>query len=139
MDLTDGVFWASCPPHQLGRFVAFDFKALERPLPERAVAEDPLLSDGEYQRYLAAQAALEAGRSALKQGQPTRALDCARAAERDNPGFYRNAWLRAESLLALGRRAEAIAACDAAIAGQPALGNERARIAKLRQRAAGTH
>ena len=104
-------------------------------MPERTIAEDPFLSGGEYKRYLAAQASLEAGWAALKQGKAARALECAQQAEENNPGFYRNAWLRAESLLALGRRPEALAACDAALAGQPALGNERAKIGKLRQRA----
>ncbi len=139
MDLTDGIFWASRPPHQLGRFVAFDLSAVERPLPERTIPADPWLTGGEYKRYLAAQAALETGWAALKKGQATRALECARQAEKDNPAFYRNAWLRAESLLALGRRREALAACEAALAGQPALGHERARIEKLRRRASGSH
>jgi hypothetical protein len=135
MDLTDGIFWAARAPHQLGGFVAFDLSAVDRRLPERAIAEDPILTGGEYRRYLAAQASLEAGRAALKKGDSARALACAEQAEKDNPGFYRNAWLRAESLLALGRRAEALAACDAALAGQPALGGERAKIGKLRQQA----
>ena len=137
MDLTDGIFWAARTPHQLGGFVAFDLSAVERPLPGRAIAEDPFLTGGEFQRYLAAQAGLEAGWAALRKGDCARALECAEQAEKDNPGFYRNAWLRAESLLALGRRAEALAACEAAQAGQPALGGERAKIEQLRQRAGG--
>lgn len=135
MDLTDGFFWAARPPHQLGRFIAFDLKNVERPLPERTVAEDTLLTDGEYKRYLAAHARLEAGWAALKQGRAGQALECSQQAEAANPGFYRNAWLRAESLLALGRRQEVTAACDAALGGQPALGNERARIEKVRRAA----
>ena len=133
MDLTDGIFWAAQTPHQLGRFVAFDARAVEWPLSERTIAEDALLTGGEFQRYLAAQTSLEAGWAALKQGKAARGLDCAQQAETNNPGFYRNAWLRAESLLALGRRPEALAACDAALAGQPALGGERAKIEKLRR------
>jgi len=137
MDLTDGIFWAAAPPHQLGRFVAFDLGGVDRPLPERTIAEDSVLTGPEYKRYLAAQAGLEAGRRALKKGRAARALECALQAEKDNPGFYRNAWLRAEGLLALGRRPEAVIACEAALAGQPALGNERARIEKLRRQAIG--
>ena len=137
MDLTDGIFWAAQTPHQLGRAVALDLKAVDRHLPERTIAEDVLLPGGEFQRYLAAQASLEAGWTALKQGQAARALECAQQAETNNPGFYHNYWLRAESLLALGRRPEGIAACDAALAGQPALGGERAKIEKLRQQAKG--
>ena len=135
MDLTDGVFWAARPPHQLGAFVAFDLSAVNRALPERTIAEDPLLIGDGYESHLAAQASLEAGWTALTKGQPTRALKCAQQAEASNPGFYRNAWLRAGSLLALNRRQEAIAACDVALAGQPALGRERAKIRELRQQA----
>lgn len=135
MDLTDGIFWAARTPHQLGGFVAFDLSAVERRLPGRAIAEDPFLTGGGYQRYLAAQASLETGWAALKKGEFARALEHADQAEKDNPGFYRNAWLRAESLLALGRRPEALAACNVALAGQPALGGERAKIEELRQRA----
>jgi tetratricopeptide (TPR) repeat protein len=138
MDLTDGIFWAARPPHQLGGFVAFDLAAADRRLPARAIAEDPFLTGGQYQRSLDAQAGLEKGWTALNKGESARALECAEQAEKDNPGFYRNAWLRAESLLALGRRTEALAACDAALAGQPALGGERDKIEKLRQRAADT-
>jgi len=137
MDLTDGIFWAACPPHQLGRFIALDLHNLDRPLPDQSIPADPLLADGEYQRYLASEQSLKAGWAALKQGQAQPALDCADQAEQNNPGFYRTAWLRAESLLALGRRPEAIAACAAALAGQPALGNERSKIEKLRFRALG--
>jgi len=137
MDLTDGIFWAALPPHQLGRFVAFDLGRADRPLPERTIAEDSFLTGPEYRRYLAAQASLEAGRRASKKGRAARSLECALQAEKDNPGFYRNAWLRAESLLALGRRQEAVIACEAALAGQPALGNERTRIEKLRRQAIG--
>jgi hypothetical protein len=137
MDLTDGIFWAARSPHQLGRFVAFDLQHMERPLLERTIPEDPLLAGGDYTRYLAAEATLKAGWAALKKGQARQALQCAQEAEQDNPGFYRNAWLRARSLLALGRRQEASAACDVALAGQPALGNERTKIKKLRQQALG--
>jgi hypothetical protein len=53
----------------------------------------------------------------------------------DNPEFYRNAWLRAKSLLALRRHQEAIEACDVALAREPALAGERAKIERVRQEA----
>jgi isopenicillin-N N-acyltransferase like protein len=136
MDLTEGVFWAAKSPHQLGNYVAFNLTAARQPFPERTIPADPLLVSGEYKRYLAGEASLAAGWAALKKGQAARALDCAQAAETTNPGFYRNAWLRAEGLCRLGRRSEALAACDSALAGQPALGHERARIEELRQQVA---
>jgi tetratricopeptide (TPR) repeat protein len=137
MDLTDGVFWAATPPHQLGKFVAFDLNHVEQRLAARAIAEDRVISSGEYQRYQAAQEQLAVGWRVLKQGQADKALECAWQAEKNNPGFYRNDWLRAESLLALGKREEAAQACRAASAGQPALGYERHRIEALLQKTKG--
>jgi tetratricopeptide (TPR) repeat protein len=137
MDLTRGLFWASRPPHQLGRFVAFDLNDIARRLPEDTLDEDPLLASGEYQRHLAAQAKLDAGWAALKKGHARAALECAQQAEEKNPGFYRNAWLRGASLLKLERRPESLAACQAALAGRPALADERGKIEQLRQQAMG--
>lgn len=137
MDLTDGIFWAATAPHQLGKFVAFDLSRAEPRLAERTIAADPLLSSGEYQRYQAAQRILVEGRRALKRGQAGVALECAQQAGRDNPGSYLNDWLRAESLLALGKPAEAAQACRAALEGQPALGYERHRIGLLLRKAEG--
>ena len=48
MDLTDGIFWAASPPHQLGKFVAFDVQDFARELPERTIAGGPTLASGEY-------------------------------------------------------------------------------------------
>jgi isopenicillin-N N-acyltransferase-like protein len=131
MDLTEGIFWAATPPHQLGKFVAFDLNRTEQPLPERTLAEDPLKTGGEFQRYLAAQQKLAEGWRALKQGQPDQALDCARQAETNNPGFYQNDWLLAEVLFRQGKYPEAAAAGRKAMDGKPALGSERRQIEQL--------
>lgn len=138
MDLSAGLFWAASPPHQVGRFIPFDGVDFERRFPERVVGEDAIVATGEYGRYGKAQARLKEGWAALKRGQATVALACAQGAEGDNPGFYENAWLRAESLEALGRRGEARAACEAALGGDPALGHERRRLEQLRERLAAT-
>jgi isopenicillin-N N-acyltransferase like protein len=137
IDLTEGIFWAALPPHQLGRYTPFDMKAPDQPLPSLTIAEDTLLINGGYKLHLDAKASLDAGWLALKQGNATRALELALQAEAHNPGFYRNAWLRAESLVALGRNQEAITACDLALAGEPALASEQTKIQKLRQEAGG--
>jgi isopenicillin-N N-acyltransferase like protein len=128
MDLTDGIFWAASPPHQLGRFVPFDVNRFDRELPARTIAEDPLLASGEYQRFLSSQAELDEGWRKLKVGEAAAALACADTADKANPGFYRCAWLRAEALLVLGRRLEATEAGRAALAGQPAMAHEREKI-----------
>jgi tetratricopeptide (TPR) repeat protein len=128
MDLTDGRFWASLPPHQLGQFVAFDVGNFERELPELTLPADPMLASGEYDRHLAAKASLAEGWQELERGRAQQALACAERAEQSNPGFYPASWLAGESLARLGRRPEARAALQRALAGDPALGAERRRI-----------
>jgi tetratricopeptide (TPR) repeat protein len=132
MDLTAGIFWAARPPHQLGRFVAFDLNDPERLLPEQAVPEDPMLAaGGEYANYLAAKAKLSEGWQALKRGIPGRAMACAQLAERNNPAFYANSWLLAEALFRQGQFPQAAQACRQALDGKPALAGERRRIGQL--------
>jgi hypothetical protein len=131
MDLTAGIFWAATPPHQLGKFVAFDLSAPEKLLPEQALPADPMLDDGEYKNYLAAKNDLSDGWRALKKGGLDAALASAKAAEKNNPGFYQNSWLFAEVLFRQGKQAEAADACQRALAGKPALAGERRRIEQL--------
>ncbi len=131
MDLTEGLFWAGTSPHQLGKFVAVDVRRLETELPEKTLPADTMLASGEYQRYLAAKGNLEVGRSALKQKQFAVAAQYARQAETNNPGYYQNAWLLAESLFRSGHTVEAAQACASAVAGQPALGGERRQLDQL--------
>ena len=135
MDLTAGIFWAATPPHQLGKFVAFDVNTPEQLLPEQALPADPILADGEYKNYLAAKAALSDGWRSLKKGDLNAATECARQAEKNNPGFYQNSWLLAEILFQQGKRAEAEQACQRALAGKPALGGERRQIEQFLARA----
>jgi tetratricopeptide (TPR) repeat protein len=132
MDLTAGIFWAATPPHQLGKFVAFDVNAPEKLLPEQALPADPILTDGEYNDYLAAKEDLSNGWRALKQGDFNAAGEFARQAVTNNPGFYQNSWLLAEVLTRQGERAEAAQACQQALDGNPALAGERRHIELLR-------
>jgi hypothetical protein len=136
MDVTAGLFWAAAPPHQLGKFVAFDLNDLEKLLPEATVAADPMLAGGEYERYLAAKVGLAEGWRSLKGGDLDRALHRAQAAEANNPGFYANAWLLAEVRFQQGKYAEAAQACRQAMEGIPALAGERRRIGQLLDQAA---
>jgi hypothetical protein len=128
MDLTAGVFWAASPPHQLGRFVAIDVNDFERELPDRSIGEDAMLASGEYRRYASSLEQLEKGARAIKAGQFASAQVCAEQAERDNPGFFGNAWLLAESLQHQGRTNEAAVAAQRAWAGRPALDGQRQAI-----------
>ncbi|OQW95009.1 MAG: hypothetical protein BWK77_08280 [Verrucomicrobia bacterium A1] len=130
MDLTDGIFWAACPPHQLGRFVAFDVRRMDRELPELAVGEDPMLAAG-YPRHVASRQALDQGWKALRRRDWARAAGLARSADEANPGFYENAWLLGEALLGQGDAGGARAALEAARRGRPALASETRRIETL--------
>jgi hypothetical protein len=134
-DLTDGIFWAACPPHQLGRFVAFDVNDFNHELPDRAIGADPLLASGEYARYRQSVKELDDGWAAVKRKDPVAAVRSARRAEELNPGYYKNAWLLGEELLLQGDRVAAGRALQDAQARQPALGGERKRIEKLLQAA----
>jgi hypothetical protein len=131
MDLTAGIFWAATPPHQLGKFVAFDLNAPEKLLPEAALPEDSFLTDGGFKNYLAAKNDLSDGWRALKKGDLEAALAAATAAEKNNPGFYQNSWLLAEVLFRQGKPVEAAIACQRALDGQPALIGERRKIQEL--------
>jgi isopenicillin-N N-acyltransferase-like protein len=137
MDLTDGIFWAASPPNQLGKFVAFDVNDFSRELPDRAIAADPILTDGEYDRALGARKALSIGENQLKTGDATGALNSATKAESLNPGFYQNASLRGRALLALKRPGEAADAFRSAIADNPAFLKEKQQLEALLRQAAG--
>src|SRR5690606_24151253 len=125
MDLTDGIFWAASPPHQLGKFVAFDVNDFERELPDRTVADDAMIAYGEFENVREANKNLANGQTALKNEDAQSALNAAEKAEELNPGFYHNTWMRGRALLALGRSAEAAKAFEKALAEQPAFLKEK--------------
>jgi hypothetical protein len=135
MDLTDGIFWAASPPHQFGKFVAFDVQDFSRILPERTIPSDQALASGEFDRVRQAQKALAEGQKALRFREAQGALKFARQAEALNPGFYQNAALQGRALLELGRRTEAAEAFEAALAAHPAFLAEKWELEQLLQQA----
>jgi isopenicillin-N N-acyltransferase-like protein len=135
MDLTDGIFWVASPPHQLGKFVAFDVNDFDRELPALSVTDDPLLASGEFAKAKLAQQALTAGTRALKNNDAQTALTDAEKAETANPGFYQNAVLRGRALAKLGRPAEAATAFETALARQPAFLSEQQELENLLKQA----
>lgn len=135
MDLSDGIFWAASPPHQLGKFVAFDVMDFSRELPERSIPADTITMSGELEKARQAERSLVDGQRALKQNDPETALKLSENAEELNPRFYRNAALRGRALLALGRRGEAAEAFEAALKAQPAFLSERRELNALLQQA----
>jgi predicted choloylglycine hydrolase len=137
MDLTDGIFWAASPPHQLGRFVAFDVNDFDHELPDITVPADAMLQSGEYEKARQSQKLLTEGWHALKSGNLETALSDAEKAETLNAGFYQNAALRGRALLGLRRNNEAVQAFEAAIAAQPAFLSEKKELENLLNRAKG--
>lgn len=135
MDLTDGIFWAASPPHQLGKFVAFDVNDFDRELPGRAVPADARLASGGHEKMKRAQKHLVDGAAALKKKNASAALTEAESAEQLNPGFYQNATLRGRALLALQRREEAAEAFKTALGRQPAFLAERQQLEALLKQA----
>lgn len=137
MDLTEGIFWAASPPHQLGKFVAFDLNDFDRELPTLTIPDDAMLTNGEFEKFQTAQQALREGQRDLKNQQATEALAAAERAEQNNPGFYQNATLRGIALLHLGRTNEAQAALEAARTAPPAFQSETEQLDQLLQRIRG--
>jgi hypothetical protein len=133
MDLTDGIFWAAAPPHQLGNFVAFDVQDFSRELPARSLAADGTLGSGEFEKARQAQKCLADGQRELRTKNAAAALRLAEKADTLNPGFYQNATLRGRALLALGQRKEAAQAFEKALAAQPAFLSEKRELEKLLQ------
>jgi len=138
MDLSDGIFWAASPPNQLGRFVAFDVNDFDRELPDRSLPADAMLASGEYEHARQSHRLLVEGWQALKTNDTQTALTKAEQAEALNPGFYQNASLRGRALLGLGRKAEAAAAFETALAAQPAFLTEKTELETLLKKAQGT-
>jgi predicted choloylglycine hydrolase len=128
MDLTDGIFWAAAPPNQLGQFVAFDVNDFDRELPGLTLPADAMLASGEFDRARQARKSLVEGYQALKQKDAATALARAEQAETLNPGFYPNASLRGQALMALGRNGEAAKAFEVALAAQPAFHSEKQQL-----------
>lgn len=131
LDLTDGIFWAASPPHQLGRFIAFDVNDPERELPDRTLPADPMLTSGEFDRFRESRQHLSEGWAHLEQGNATAALSSAKRAEENNPGSYLNSWLLAEVHRARRQKSEAAAAARHALNRHPALGTERRKLEAL--------
>ena len=131
MDLSRGIFWASVPPHQLGKFVAFDVNDFSRELPESTLEEDPVLASGDYARAQQARESLDACRKALAKDDAQAAFQYAEKAERLNPGFYQNMDMKGRALQSLGKTNEARAAFRSALDRNPAFMEERRELERL--------
>jgi hypothetical protein len=138
MDLTAGIFWAASPPHQLGKFVAFDINDPEKLLPNLEIPADPMIASGEYDGFLQSQKAEADGWAALKKNDVEGAIQFAHIAETNNPGFYHTSWLLATALAQQGKNDEASKLVAAAVKGQPALAGERKKLELLSKKIGST-
>ena len=102
------------------------------------VPDDVTLADGEYERARQSKQLLTDGNHALKKKDAETALKCATQAETLNPGFYPNAMLRGQALLALQRREEAATAFETALAEHPAFLKEKQQLEDLLRQARAT-
>ena len=75
MDLTDGVFWAATPPHQLGPFLAFRFEDFERRPRHMEFEADPMAGDGEFSRLELSRQYLELGLNLLEEFPQTAVIE----------------------------------------------------------------
>ena len=135
MDLTTGIFWAASPPNQLGKFVAFDVADFSQEVPELTIPADMTLTNGTYENARQSKQLLIDGNHALKNNHTTTALKLAEQAEALNPGFYQNALLRGQALLALGKRDEAARAFELSLSEHPAFLKEQQQLEELLQAA----
>lgn len=131
MNLSDGIFWAATPPHQLGSFIAVDVKAMHIASPDQWFPPDSMLASGEYAAYtnarqLTAQACVE-----TRTGLAGQAIATIEQAALDNPGFYKVSWAKADALLKLGRTNEACAAYKTALDAHPAFPSEKEDLIRI--------
>jgi len=130
-DVTDGVIWVSAAPHQLGQFVPFGLDDFEDPAGRAIIPADPMLSDGEYERYQQSQAQIDAARSLFKKGQLDTAIDACENARRLNPTDYQIYVLLAKIALKQGKTSAAADYVLQARGLHPAYGHERRELDEL--------
>jgi len=131
IDATQGVIWVSQTPHQLGGFIPFDLEGFHQPRTATAIGPDPMLANGAYGRFLAAQGHLQRARDLLKSKNWEAARAAAQEAGKLNPDFYLSWLLLGKIALGQGNRAEAREYLQKAQECYPAFPRERQEVARL--------
>jgi tetratricopeptide (TPR) repeat protein len=134
MDVTEGVVWVSASPHQLGAFIPFGLDDFENPKGVSAIAPDPMLGDGSYERYSASQECLAEAKTLAKQHKTRDAMDRLAKASELNPDSYTPCYLLGKMAFGEGAAAEARAWLERAAARYPAYESERREIEDLLRR-----
>ncbi len=136
IDVTEGIMWVSAGPHQLGAYVPFGLDAFEDPPGKAIIAADPALTDGRYDRYVAAMKTLTHAEERMKHKDWAAAMPLLVEAETAMPGYYRPAFLLAQVALKTGDIPKAESYLQTASAQHPAYASERKKIEDMQRRIA---
>lgn len=134
MDVTEGVVWVSASPHQLGAFIPFGLDDFENPNGAVAIAPDPMLDDGSYERYLASQECVAQAKILMRQHKAKDAMAQLVKANELNPDSYMPAYLLGKVALEEGALLEARKWLVVAASHYPAYESERQDIEMMRRR-----
>ncbi len=130
-DVTAGIIWVSASPHQLGAYVPFSISSFDAPSGAEAVPADALLTDGGYDAFLEARAALASAQKALDEGDAKTASALAGRAMQANPGYYEPYLVMGKAALALKDYENARKYLDAALAAYPPYQSQRDEVTAL--------
>ncbi|MCP4638984.1 MAG: hypothetical protein GY851_01050 [bacterium] len=131
MDVTAGVVWVAASPHQLGAYVPFGLVDLENPGNTAVVPSDPALANGSYARFVESETLITQANRLMDDGAKAEAVKALEKARELNPGYYVPPMLLGTLAAQAGRRDEAEAMLNEALAAYPAYGSERDEIREL--------
>src|SRR5262249_52762034 len=138
-DLTARRAYVAAAPHTLGPYLAIDLESvLARvegpPGITVGVAADPWLSDGTWERYMRARAAMREARRIFREGAPgglEKARENAEEAHRLSPAFVDATAVLGELEARAGHRDRALALLNDALAHEPSPAPLRAAVEEL--------
>ncbi len=141
MDVTRGEMWVAGWPNAEGAFVGVDVMAMLRHAGENAsfhaqasppgIPAATMMSDGSWERVVAARAAADQAEAALRDGTSMKAREFAETVVRNNPNFYLGHELLGRALFASGDKERAKAELKMALTLDPPYSGRRAAIEGL--------
>lgn len=129
--------WVSASPHQLGKFVAFDMHAFDKPLPKTTLPADPLFGKP-YKQYKSFRKDLKRVSALLGKKKWKEALVLGKKLEPINPKYYELLDYIGRGYAGSGDVKKAIAYYRKALAAQPAYPSERKQIVRRLRALKGT-
>ena len=128
IDATAGIIWVSQHPHQLGEYVPFSVEQFDSATTVEAIAPDPLLAEGAFDRYRKACDLQVSGDKLNKDGQSADAVAKYVQAASLNPSSYLPHLMAGKAALAAGQVSKAQEHLLKAKALVPAYESERKLI-----------